>query len=217
MKSIKSLAIITSIITATLSACSTTQQTIELEDFVSGSCVFKEAKEQAPDWFCAPDEMFPQGSWYQKGSGHQSLGDENLQRTVAMQSARIKLARRVSALAKSRFEESIKTDGMANAQYSEISRDIVNIVETELDLPPTFRSRETFDSLGNFHVLIKVDENKLYEKVKEKENKMMRLFNAQLKQKSISPPIQQNEKTTNKNHPTGEAVTNIARTFSNLG
>ena len=41
-----------------LAACSSSAPKIEITEFEPGSCRFKQSEEVAPDWFCAPDEMF---------------------------------------------------------------------------------------------------------------------------------------------------------------
>jgi hypothetical protein len=181
----------TIIVALAITACAS-QPKLEL-GFVPGSCKFKYTQDQAPDWVCAPAKLFPAGHWYQAAEGHSSLKDTNLQQTVAMQNARIELARRASVFVEETFNQTIHTDGTDQQEYTEIAREIISKVSTSLTLPATFKEAETFDEDGNLYVLVKVSEHELMQKLLEQENRMMREFNAELKRRNLPPVAAQSE------------------------
>jgi hypothetical protein len=200
------------IITATLIALSISACTSKLElqlGFEPGSCVFDKESQPAPDWFCAPHELFPEGSWYEKGVGHTSLNDNNLQYTVAIQNARTELSRRASTHVEESFKTRTTTDGSPDAQHAEIARDIISKLSTDVVLPPTHKHAEIYDSQGNLYVLVKVDEKLLLANVNKKEDMLMREFNAELKRKGLLKVEQQisatkSEKKAEPNKITGK-------------
>jgi hypothetical protein len=172
-----------SLVALGVSACST-KPDLQM-GFEPGSCRFNFNKEQAPDWYCAPHELFPDGAWYEKGTGHASLADHNVQYTVALQNARAELSRRARVHVEESFKQVLTTEGTTDAQHAEIARNVVTKITTDVVLPPTYKHAETYDSQGNLYVLIKVDEKLLLKKLKEKESALMREFNVELKRKGL--------------------------------
>lgn len=158
--------------------------------FEQGSCQFTPG-EQAPDWFCAPAELFPAGYWFDRGVGEASILDQNLRYTVAMQNARIKLARRASTEVIDSYKEVIKTARLDSSQQEEVNRDILTTVNTQVELPSTFKETEVFDSQGNLHVLVKVPVNELKALIEQRRNRLLREFNAKL-QAMGRPPVVEN-------------------------
>lgn len=161
--------------------------------FEPGSCVFSETGESGPDWLCAPDNMFPQGYWYQLGRSPGAIQDPNLRHTVAVQNARIELARRASSKVEETFKQLMTTSGIKRATEEEISRDVLSTVTTEVQLPPTFKEAEQYDSEGNLYVLLKVDEAALIASIESKQQQLLREFNARLKALEHTPARQGDE------------------------
>lgn len=161
-----------------LSGCAT-KPDLQL-GFAPGSCEFSPG-EEAPDWVCAPAELFPSGYWFERGVGEHMIKDHNLRYTVAMQNARIKLARRATTEVIDSYKEIAKTARLDSSQQEEVNRDILSTVNTHVELPSTFKETEIFDQQGNLHVLVKVPTAELKALIESKRNRLLREFNQKLR------------------------------------
>lgn len=192
MKNIKALLTL-SAITLGMVGCSNTPQQISLE-YTPGSCKFENGT-SAPDWLCAPDDLFPADYWFAKGTGKATLNDVNLQYTVAEQNARIELARRATNLVEDSFNQTITTEGGASKDFVNIERVVKSKVTTEVTLPATYKAMETYDSDGNLYVLLKVNAKAVNELIETRKDMLMREFNAELKRKNLPPIVVAKQQT----------------------
>lgn len=178
-----------------LGGCAT-RDTVSIE-FESGSCVFSETGEAGPDWLCAPDDLFPSGYWYQLGRSSGAIQDPNLRHTIAVQNARIEMARRASSKVEETFKQLMSTSGIAPAIQEDISRDVLSTVTTEVQLPPTFKEAEQYDSEGNLYVLLKVNEAALKASIESRQQQLLQEFNARMKTLGQSPNKQADANAVN--------------------
>lgn len=149
--------------------------------FVPGSCKFdKDDNSPAPDWHCAPQHLFPKGYNYAKGAASTSITDINLKYTVAMQSARVNMARQAQAQVIDDFKMMLKASGVPDSLQNDTVIDVLSQVKTDLQLPPVEKLNESFDGKGNMYVLARTDKKALAERVEKKFRDMERIFRARL-------------------------------------
>lgn len=150
-----------------LAACSSSAPKIEITEFEPGSCRFKQSEEVAPDWFCAPDEMFDDAYVYGVGSANQGYQDEYLSRKIAMTSARADIAAKVKTQITEEFRRNIDAQEADGQAYMESVTKLVTEANVDLRLPPSRKRAQTFDAKGNFYVLVEVKRSEVMEIVRK--------------------------------------------------
>jgi hypothetical protein len=170
-----------------LTACASNQgRQLEI-GFTPGSCTFNSNTEAAPDWYCAPDRLFDSAFLFETGNASSKILDMDFQRTVAMQNARLALARKAVGEVAETYASSALVDFSTDEERQSFIKQVTAKVETNITLPPVEREAMTFDSEGNLYLLVRTSKREMLEKLKAKESELKRIFNAELTRMNKTP------------------------------
>lgn len=149
----------------TLSACSSNN--LKIAEFEPGSCVFSSGQKDAPDWMCAPDELFDQNYVYGIGAASDGYSDEYLQRKIAMTNARADIVSKMTTQIKESYTRDIQAQQSDGDVFITMATSLVTESNVDMYLPETRTKASVYDSEGNYHVLLEVKRSELLEAVRK--------------------------------------------------
>lgn len=163
-----------------LGACASKQgRQLEI-GFTPGSCTFNNDTEEAPDWYCAPDRLFDSAFLFETGQASAKIMDKDFQRTVAMQNARLALARKAIGEVAETYVSTAQVNLATDEELQYFKQEVSAKLHTNIVLPPVERETLAFDSQGNLYLLIRTNKREMLEKLKAKESELKRVFNSEL-------------------------------------
>lgn len=145
-----------SLLTVMLSACQSTPR-IDITEFEPGSCRFKSTQTPAPDWYCAPDDMFDPKYVYGVGSASNKYSDDYLARKIAITNGRADLTAKIATEVFEEYERDIQASEVDQDVMLQITTRLRTAATVKLDLPATRKKAQVFDEKGNLHVLMEVN------------------------------------------------------------